>query len=276
MSEPVRHPRLAAPSDRITTSGRLLPDDPARLAAIGVKRIVNLALDTHPEALADEANLCAALGLGYTHLPIPFDTPREAHFEAFRAVIGSDDTPVHVHCIANWRVSACFYRYNRDIMGMTEQEARTLMAQQWGAGDVGLSGSGRLGRLHRRRKADKRTKRRTAMTDFAGRHVHRHGRVERHWPGDRQAPGRARRPRFHARAPRRGAGRACRRAGQRRMPPRLRPTSATGRSSRTQSRQPCTNMAPPMACSPMLAWPAISRPPPIIRQTCSRRSSRSI
>jgi uncharacterized protein (TIGR01244 family) len=118
-------------SNRITTSGRLLPDDPARLAAIGVKRIVNLALDTHPEALADEADLCAALGLSYTHIPIPFDAPREAHFEAFRAVLASDEAPVHVHCIANWRVSACFYRYNRDIMGMAEQEARALMAQQW-------------------------------------------------------------------------------------------------------------------------------------------------
>jgi len=118
-------------SDRITTSGRLLPDDPARLAAIGVKRIVNLALDTHPEALADEADLCAALGLDYTHIPIPFDAPREAHFEAFRAVIDSDDAPVHVHCIANWRVSAFFYRYNRDVLGLPEHEARALMAQQW-------------------------------------------------------------------------------------------------------------------------------------------------
>jgi len=31
-------------SDRITTSGRLLPGDPRRLAALGVKRVINLAL----------------------------------------------------------------------------------------------------------------------------------------------------------------------------------------------------------------------------------------
>jgi len=117
-------------SDRITTSGRLLPDDPTRLAAIGVKRIVNLALDTHPEALADEANLCAAAGIGYTHIPVPFDAPRDGHFEAFRAVMEADDAPVHVHCIANFRVSAFFYRYNRDA-GMAEGEARALMARQW-------------------------------------------------------------------------------------------------------------------------------------------------
>jgi protein tyrosine phosphatase (PTP) superfamily phosphohydrolase (DUF442 family) len=101
------------------------------LAAIGVKRIVNLALDTHPDALADEADLCAALGISYAHIPIPFDKPREAHFDAFCAVIGSDNAPTHVHCIANWRVSAFFYRYNHDIAGMPEKDARALMNQQW-------------------------------------------------------------------------------------------------------------------------------------------------
>jgi uncharacterized protein (TIGR01244 family) len=118
-------------SDRITTSGRLLPGDPARLAAIGVKRIVNLALDSHPEALPEEAGECAAAGIAYTHIPIPFDAPDEAHFAAFRAALEADNAPVHVHCIANWRVSACFYRYNRDMAGMDEAAARALMARQW-------------------------------------------------------------------------------------------------------------------------------------------------
>lgn len=118
-------------SDRITTSGRLRPGDPARLAAIGVRRIVNLALDTHPDALPGEGDECAAAGIGYTHIPIPFDRPLPAHYEAFRAVIEADDEPIHVHCIANWRVSALFYRYHRDELGMDEAEARTLMARQW-------------------------------------------------------------------------------------------------------------------------------------------------
>ena len=29
---------------------------------------------------------------------------------------------VHVHCIANYRVTAFFYRYQRDVLGMTEEE----------------------------------------------------------------------------------------------------------------------------------------------------------
>ena len=34
------------------------------------------------------------------------------------------DVPVHVHCIANYRVSAFFYRYRRDVLGMDDEGAR--------------------------------------------------------------------------------------------------------------------------------------------------------
>jgi len=115
----------------ITTSGRLEAHDVARLAALGVKRVVNLALDSHPDALADEGAELAAEGIGYTHIPVPFDAPEEAHFAAFRAALEQGPRPVHVHCIMNWRVSAFFYRLHRDHQGMPEDEARALMQQQW-------------------------------------------------------------------------------------------------------------------------------------------------
>ena len=114
-----------------TTSGKLDETDVERLAAIGVKHVINLALDTHPEALADEAGKLAARGIRYTHIPVPFDAPSDVHFAAFRAAIGEGDEPLHVHCIMNWRVSAFFFRLNRDHRGMAEAEARALMKQQW-------------------------------------------------------------------------------------------------------------------------------------------------
>jgi hypothetical protein len=39
------------------------------------------------------------------------------------------DVPVHVHCIANYRVSAFFYRYRRDVLGMDEARARAGMEE---------------------------------------------------------------------------------------------------------------------------------------------------
>ena len=114
-----------------TTSGRIEDADVARLAALGVRRVVNLALDSHPEALADEAGKFAAHGIDYTHIPVPFDAPGEAHFAAFCAAVAQGLGPVHVHCIMNWRVSAFFYRLHRDYREMPEAKARALMVQQW-------------------------------------------------------------------------------------------------------------------------------------------------
>ena len=117
-------------SDRITTSGRLQEGDPDRLAAIGVRHVINLAMPDHPEALPDDQTAMAQAGLRYTHIPVPFDVPQEQHYRAFVSALEAGDAPVHVHCIANWRVSAFFYRYHRE-RGMDEAEARALMERQW-------------------------------------------------------------------------------------------------------------------------------------------------
>jgi len=42
-----------------------------------------------------------------------------------------NDVPVHVHCIANYRVFAFFYRYRRDVLGMDETQARGEMEPIW-------------------------------------------------------------------------------------------------------------------------------------------------
>ena len=130
MSDPADIRNFLRLSDRITTSGRLQGGDPDRLAAIGVRHVINLAMPDHPEALPDDKAAMARAGLRYTHIPVPFDAPTEAHYRAFAAALDADDEPVHVHCIMNWRVSAFCYRYNRE-RGMPEAEARALMEQQW-------------------------------------------------------------------------------------------------------------------------------------------------
>ena len=117
-------------SPTITTSGKLDRHDPSRLAAVGVRHVINLALDDHPDALANEAALLAAEGIAYTHIPIPFDRPETEHYTAFLKALASADKPVHVHCIMNYRVSAFFYIRNLE-QGMTPEEARSLMQHQW-------------------------------------------------------------------------------------------------------------------------------------------------
>lgn len=116
--------------DGITTSGKLEASDPARLAAIGVRHLVNLALDNHTEALADEAALLAAEGIAYTHIPVLFDAPSADHVAALEAALAAHDGPHHVHCIMNWRVTAFLYLIDR-AAGASEPEARARMAAVW-------------------------------------------------------------------------------------------------------------------------------------------------
>ena len=117
---------------RTTTSGLIGAEDLPRLKAIGVAHVINLALADSPGILPDEAERCGALGLAYTQIPIPFAAPDDTHFAAFRTAFeaAASQGPVHVHCVMNWRVSACFYRLNRET-GMPEAQARALMARQW-------------------------------------------------------------------------------------------------------------------------------------------------
>ena len=115
----------------ITTSGRLEAGDVARLAALGVRQVINLAMADSPGALADEAELLSAAGMAYTHIPVPFAAPDEGHLAAFLAALEAGERPLHVHCIANYRVSAFFYRHNRASCGMAEADARALMERHW-------------------------------------------------------------------------------------------------------------------------------------------------
>jgi len=117
---------------RITTSGQPTEPQLAELAALGVRHVVNLALHTHEKALPDEAASVSRLGMTYTHIPVDFTNPSNEDFERFCAVMERfENEPVHVHCIANYRVSAFMYRYRRDVLHVDEREARQEMEAVW-------------------------------------------------------------------------------------------------------------------------------------------------
>ena len=130
MSDPDDIRNFLRLSPHITTSGKLDPDDPKRLAAMGARRVIYLAMADHPEAIPDADAAMAAAGLDYTHIPVPWTAPEESHYRAFVEALEADDTPVHVHCIMNWRVSAFLYRWHLE-QGMDEAEAREHMEKIW-------------------------------------------------------------------------------------------------------------------------------------------------
>ena len=117
---------------RITTSGQPTEEQLVDIQALGVAHVVNLALHTHEKALPDEAESVRHLDMTYTHIPVDFQNPTEQDFGEFCAVMEQfKDAPIHVHCIANYRVSAFFYRYRRDILGWDDAKARADMDAIW-------------------------------------------------------------------------------------------------------------------------------------------------
>ena len=118
--------------DRITTSGQPTEAQLAEIQALGVRHIVNLGLHSSEKALPDEAGSVGRLGMTYIHIPVDFQNPTEQDFEQFCSVMERlKDVPVHVHCIANYRVSAFLYRYRRDVLGMDEPRARADLEAVW-------------------------------------------------------------------------------------------------------------------------------------------------
>jgi protein tyrosine phosphatase (PTP) superfamily phosphohydrolase (DUF442 family) len=118
--------------DRVTTSGQPTEPQLADIQALGVRHIINLGLHTHEKALPDEAASVSRLGMTYIHIPVDFQNPTDEDFTRFCSAMEQlKEVPVHVHCIANYRVSAFFYRYRRDVLGVDETQARAEMDQIW-------------------------------------------------------------------------------------------------------------------------------------------------
>lgn len=137
MSDPIQIYNWRRLDDRITTSGQPTEAQLVELRQLGIEHVINLGLHTHEKALPNEAENLASLGMVYVHIPVEFDQPTEEDFSIFcDALEAIDDKQVHIHCIANMRVTAFLYRYQRDVLGRDDEEARKLMDSVWQPGGV--------------------------------------------------------------------------------------------------------------------------------------------
>jgi protein tyrosine phosphatase (PTP) superfamily phosphohydrolase (DUF442 family) len=124
-------------SPTVTTSGQPSEAQFAAIRDAGIQTVINLALTDSPRALPDQPGTLAALGLRYIHIPVDFKNPTEADFKRFHEAIDDvGDAPVHIHCAANYRVSAFLYRYRRTVLGWTDEQARPDLDAIWTPHDI--------------------------------------------------------------------------------------------------------------------------------------------
>ena len=123
-------------SDRVTTSGLVNAEQLATLGSEGYRAVINLLPDSYEHAVHDEATIVRDQGLDYVYIPVDFAAPTHDDFAAFTdAMDAHTDDQVHVHCAANYRVSAFYGLYAQSRGLCTEAEADALVQGLWNAAD---------------------------------------------------------------------------------------------------------------------------------------------
>lgn len=98
--------------DHLGTAGQPTEAQLGLVRESGFEAVINLALPTSDNAIANEGSVVTSLGMSYVHIPVDFKAPTERAFRDFcRVMAAFDDRPVFVHCAANMRVSAFLFLY---------------------------------------------------------------------------------------------------------------------------------------------------------------------
>ncbi len=119
-------------ADGLGTAGQPTSAQLAAIKEAGYEVVINLATGQTPRDLPNEADVVAAQGMEYIHIPVIWDNPTEADLARFfEAMDATQDKKRFVHCIANMRVSACIFLYRVLRQGMPVKEARAAMAKIW-------------------------------------------------------------------------------------------------------------------------------------------------
>lgn len=125
--------------ERLASAGQPTEQQLAEVAAEGYSAVINLGLLDPRYCLSDEAALCSTLGLSYRHIPVAFEAPVVADFEAFlRAMEELSRERVFVHCAANYRASSFLALYAELRLGWSRERADELARSQWQPNPVWL------------------------------------------------------------------------------------------------------------------------------------------
>jgi protein tyrosine phosphatase (PTP) superfamily phosphohydrolase (DUF442 family) len=118
--------------ERLATSGMPRPDHFDAIRQAGFDVVINLAMPTSDNAMANEGDLVTCAGMTYIHIPVNFESPQPGDFDRFAKMMDTlQDQRVYVHCAANKRVSA-FLFLHRVLRGeKSRAEAERDLKRIW-------------------------------------------------------------------------------------------------------------------------------------------------
>jgi len=118
--------------DWLWSSGQLSEADIARLPAMEIDVVINLALPSSSNALPNEAECVTREGICYIQIPVEWEQPEYAQLLQFFGILQAfEGQRIWVHCAKNMRVSVFIYLYRRLCLNHSEEEAVYPMRKVW-------------------------------------------------------------------------------------------------------------------------------------------------
>ena len=121
-----------AVSNRITTSGVVPKEVLEEISNEGYEVVINLLPDYQEQSVTGEKEILELQNITYVSIPVDFDRPQEEELSQFMQeleVMG--DKKIHIHCAANWRVSA-FYGVYAVLNGIwNKEQAKKFIKDIW-------------------------------------------------------------------------------------------------------------------------------------------------
>ncbi|MFO1303397.1 MAG: protein tyrosine phosphatase family protein [Burkholderiales bacterium] len=125
-------PNVVMISDRLATSGQPKAASLAELGREGYTKVIYLVPPGAPDAVADEAKILRAQGIEFVVVPIAWERPSDADFDAFAAAMGKADAgKVLVHCQINLRASTMTFLYRTVVLGVPPDKAYEAVTAVW-------------------------------------------------------------------------------------------------------------------------------------------------
>jgi len=119
-------------NERLTTSGVVPEEGLTTLAAQGYDVVINLLPETSEFAVANERSIVKSQGIEYIDIPVDFKQPLPADFTRFATALDRvREKKVHIHCAANYRVSAFYSLYEFKRGNWSAEQAREFIGSIW-------------------------------------------------------------------------------------------------------------------------------------------------
>jgi protein tyrosine phosphatase (PTP) superfamily phosphohydrolase (DUF442 family) len=119
-------------STEFSSSGQPTAEQLRMISERGFERVVYIAFSTDGNAIPNEDKIVKDLGMDYVQVPVVWNDPRPADFDAFASVMRqAPEKKTLLHCQVNFRASAFGFLYRVIYGGVAVAQAKADMNSVW-------------------------------------------------------------------------------------------------------------------------------------------------